>query len=326
MTQEMFQIHSLEEGKVMKSIDTIIPPSLNKGDTIGIVSPSDPIIPETRSQLDKGIQFLEKHGFKIELAANTLKNTLGYSATAQEKADDINKMFAAQHIKAIICSQGGHNANAVLPLLDYGQIKSNPKIFSGMSDITVLLNAIHEQTGLITFHSNDLMWGFGWNCTLYEEQEFLDRLVDKKIGIINKNNKWQCIRKGIAEGKLIGGNLRCLAKLAGTKYFPAMDGAILFLEYYGEESPETLVSAYFNQLEQLGVFRKINGLWLGYYKSPQNIPIEKIANEVTAKYDFPIMQCDDFGHNTPNTVIPVGCLAQLDATNRNLELTVSYMA
>jgi muramoyltetrapeptide carboxypeptidase len=88
-------------------LNKIIPQCLKCGDTIGVVSPSDPIIPAIKQQLDSGIEFLKNQGFNIELAPQALSNTLGYSATAQEKADDINQMFAAQHIKTIICSQGG---------------------------------------------------------------------------------------------------------------------------------------------------------------------------------------------------------------------------
>ena len=305
-------------------MNTIIPEKLKLGDTIGVISPSDPVTPVIKEQLDVGMEFLKRHGFKVELAPNTFNSTLGYSATVKEKAEDINYVFATEQIKAVICSQGGHNANGVLPFLNYDVIEANPKIFLGMSDITVLLNAIYTKTGLVTFHGNDLMWGFGKDCTKYDESEFLNRLVSGKIGVIDKNSNWHCLRKGVAEGKLIGGNLRCLTKLAGTEFFPDLENAILFLEYYGEESPVALVSSCFHHLKQLGVFDKISGLWLGYYKTPTNIPIEQIAQEVTEDYDFPILQCDDFGHNTPNTIIPVGCLAKLDANNRSVELKESY--
>ncbi len=301
-------------------MNTLIPPSLRRGHTIGIVSPSDPVVPEIRTQLNKGIDFFQRQGFEVELAPHVLSNTLGYSATAQEKADDINKMFAAKNIDAIICSQGGYNANAVLPYLDYKLIKANAKIFLGISDITVLLNAIYSKTGMITFHGNDLMWGFGRDCAPYDEKEFLSRLVERKTGLVETNKKWQVIRQGEAQGKLLGGNLQCLTHLSGTEFFPNLEGAILFLEDYGPEASATQVSKSFHHLKQLGVFEKINALWLGYYQCPTKVKIEEIASEVTSDYNFPILQCDNFGHNTPNTVIPVGCLAKLDATNCNVQL------
>ena len=116
------------------------PKKLQKGDTIGVVSSSEPIEnSETDEQFKSGIKFLEGLGFKIKLGKFlSSKNT-------EEKAKDINEMFKDKNIKAIIASQGGETANALLYFLDYESIKHNPKIFIGISDITVLLNAINKK-------------------------------------------------------------------------------------------------------------------------------------------------------------------------------------
>ena len=214
----------------------MIPKRLKVGDTIGIVSPSGPVNEELKHQFDKGIDFLKNLGFKVKIGKNALSNSLKYSATPQEKADDMNAMFADDEIKAVICSQGGANANSILPLLDFEIIKNNPKIFLGISDITVLLNAIYQKTGLVTFHGNDIMWGFGTEHTDYDEQEFKDRLIEGKIGEIKHNSEWGCIRDGVAEGVLIGGNLNCLNKLVGTEYLPDFKDKILLLESFDESN------------------------------------------------------------------------------------------
>src|SRR3989344_7467375 len=210
----------------------MIPKRLCFGDTIGIVSPSGAVTKETMNQFNGGIDFLKNFGFKVKVGKNALSNTLKYSATPQEKADDLNSMFADTEVKAIICSQGGDNSNSILPLIDFNIIKNNQKIFLGISDITVLLNAIYTEAGLVTFHGNDLMWGFGTEHTDYDEQEFKDRLIGGKIGEVKNNSAWKCIREGIAEGILIGGNLNCLNKLAGTKYLPNFEAKILLLESF----------------------------------------------------------------------------------------------
>jgi len=62
---------------------------LQRGDVIGIVSPSGAVAKETIPQLNKGIAVLKNLGFKIKLGKNALKNTFRYSATAQEKAEVI---------------------------------------------------------------------------------------------------------------------------------------------------------------------------------------------------------------------------------------------
>ena len=249
-----------------------------------------------------------------------MSNTFKYSATPQEKADDINSMFADNKIKAIICSQGGENSNSVLPLLNFSIIKNNPKIFLGISDINVLLNAIYQETGLVTFHGNDVMWGFGTQHTDYDEQEFKDRLIDGKIGKIKHNSEWKCIREGISEGILIGGNLNCLNKLTGTKYLPDFESKILFLESFDGSNPPDDVECALSHLKQIGVFEKIKGLWIGCYNHKSKIPYEEIVMNVVKDYDFPILKCDDFGHNTPNTTIPIGIKIKLDAANKQVVL------
>lgn len=107
---------------------------LNKGDTIGIVSPSAPIIEDLKEQFERGLQAIKNMGFKVKLSKNAYANTLGYSATISEKVEDINEMFADKEAKAILCSQGGQNSNAILPYIDYNLIKNNPKIIMGISD------------------------------------------------------------------------------------------------------------------------------------------------------------------------------------------------
>lgn len=297
-------------------------PKLKPGDTIGVVSPSDPVI--DKSALESGINKLKELGFKVKLAPNALSNTLGYSATPQEKADDINQMFADSSVQAIICAQGGENANSVLPLLDYDLITKNPKIFLGISDITVLLNGIYAKTGLITFHGNDVMWGFGRNPDQYELDELKRKLMDAEIGMVKKNSEWKTIREGVAEGKLLGGNAACIGKLLGTEYIPDFTDVILFLESFGELDTPTKTSYTLHQLDQAGIFKKIKGLLLGYYKTEQQTEIEDIAREVTNKYNFPILKCDDFGHNTPNTILPIGVKVKLDSNSCSLSFLESY--
>lgn len=104
-------------------------------------------------------------------------------------------------------------------------------------------------------------------------------------------------------------------------YQPVLDGAILFLEDFGEVSRPSEFESALAQLQQYGVFDQIGGLLLGYYKSPSEIDVATIAKQVLGdRYDMPIVQCDDFGHNCPNTVLPVGTRVCLDGEKAQLEI------
>lgn len=304
---------------------SLLPPRLKSGDTVGIVSPSGLVTQQLKGQLETGIKHLESFGLKTKLAKNVFANSLGFSATAEEKAADINNMFVDGTIQAIFCSQGGQNANGVLPLLDYEMIKKHPKIFAGISDISVLLNGIYAKTGLITFHGNDLIWGLGRSPTAYDLSEIKRMLFDGETGALKKNSTWRTVRKGTVEGVLLGGNITCLGKLLGTPYSPDYKDAVLFLEDYGEETTADKTSYGLHHLEQAGVLKSIKGLILGYYKTKGDFTLEDIAREITDKYDFPILSCDDFGHNTPNTVLPVGARVKLDSSSATLSFATAYL-
>lgn len=302
----------------------LIPKRLSVGDTIGVIAPSDPVLPENEEKLQAGIAYLSNLGFKVKTGAHIRSNTLGYAASPEEKAEDINQMFTDPNIKAIICAQGGDTANAPLSLIDWESIRQNPKIFLGLSDISVLLNAIYQHTGLVTFHGNDILWGFGNNLDDYEQREFTRTLVDGLIGPIAPTRARICLRSGQSQGKLLGGNLRCLLKLAGTPHWPDFSGAILFVEAY-DISPKACHTA-FHQMHQMGVFDQISGAIVGYIFGMQhrNTPrphMEDVLLDVSHDYQFPILKVNEFGHNCPNTVLPVGGEVYINADQGSLTIT-----
>lgn len=301
----------------------LIPPRLHKGDKIGIVSPSNPLTPDLETQWQLGQACLEQLGFEVVAGRHVRSTSWGYSASPQEKADDIHRMFVDESIKAIICSQGGATANSCLAYLDWGLIRSHPKIFLGISDITALLNAFYRQTGLVTFHGDDLLWGFGREPSQYEQDEFIARLVDARVGKIPASRERRTIRSGTAVGRLLGGNLQCLLKLAGTSYFPDFERAVLFVEAIGI-APEGC-DHLFHQLKHMGIFDRVRGVIVGYIDGLQNnekalMQMEDVLLRVTSEYDFPILKVDDFGHNCPNTVLPVGGQVKMDADRCTIEI------
>ncbi|MBN1409494.1 MAG: LD-carboxypeptidase [Spirochaetales bacterium] len=295
---------------------------LSRDDVVGIVSPSFAVTKDYEGQLEAGLKVLKSFGLHPRLGKYVRSATLGFAATPEEKARDINGMFADSEVKAIICSQGGDSANACLDYIDWEGVCANPKIFLGISDITVLLNAITRRTGLITFHGNDVMWGFGRETTPYDLEEFRSCFFDAGTGPVKPAGERKTIRKGRAEGILLGGNLRCLMKLAGTPYFPDFTNSILFFESLDITAEGC--HALFHQLKQAGGFHRARGAIVGYVEGMQkrNDPVrmEDVLLQVTSGLDFPILKTNDFGHNCPNTVLPVGGKILLDADNHVIEI------
>ncbi len=299
----------------------IIPNKLNLGDTIGVVAPSSPIIGENIEELNRARKIVEEAGFKVKYSKNIFSNTNGYSATAKERAEDINEIFADQDVKMIWCAKGGEGCNSIFEYLDYELIRSNPKIICGYSDITSLTNIITERTGLVTFSSTNFKT-IATDTTDFSFKEAMERFVNKSLKFRMANNdKYTTINEGYAEGELIGGNLSLLRGIVSGKYSISFDNKILFLEELGFETSPALASSYLYYMKQNGVFDKIKGLWIGNYEATESdITLEQIVMDALEnEYKFPIIKSNNFGHIETKTAIPIGTRARID-TSKDIKI------
>lgn len=299
----------------------MVPDKLKVGDTIGVVAPSEPVIGEYKKYMEKAKKIFENMGFRIKLSKNIYKNTYGYSATPEEKASDINDMFSDKEVKAIISAVGGNNSFNCLGLIDYENIKRNPKIITGYSDATNYLNAIYTKTGLVTYHHCEMI-DLGRKLEKdFHLNQFKKVLVDGKLGVVDKNKPYKCLQEGAAEGVIVGGNVPSMCNLLNTEYFPDLTGKILFLEVYSRSTSFSLADKYLAQLRYHRVFDKIKGLWIGHYHADKkNMKIEDVFMRNLKGYNFPILKCDDFGHDCENIVVPIGAKVRLDANNCKVEI------
>lgn len=292
----------------------ILPKALKVGDTIGVVAPSNPIIDENIEEMERARKIIEEKGFKVKYSKNLFSNTNGYSASAKEKAEDINSMFEDKEVKMIWCAKGGENSNSVFDYLDYEMIKKNPKIICGFSDITSITNIISAKTGLVTFSGTNFKT-IATDETDYSLKQILNRFVDNKLELGEKEDKYVTIHEGTGEGELIGGNLSLTRGLVEGKYKIDFEDKILFLEELGFETGPALASNYLYYMKQNGVFDKIKGLWIGNYEHESNISLEKIVLDVLDnEYDFPIIKSNNFGHIDTKTVIPIGTKVKIDTS------------
>lgn len=290
----------------------MLPQAIKRGDTIGVVAPSNPIVGKNIEELNKAKEIVEKDGFKVIFSKNIFLNTNGYTATAKEKAEDINEMFRNQDVKMIWCAKGGNNSNSVFEYLDYELIKKNPKIICGYSDITSLTNMIHEKTGLVTFSGTNFKT-IATDETDYSYKEAINRFVNGSIEIGKEKTGYKTIKEGTAEGELVGGNLFLTRGMVCGKYSISFKDKILFLEELGIETEPAVINNFLYYMKQNGVFDEIKGLWLGNYEHESNIRLEEIVQEVLGdEYSFPIIKSNNFGHCETKTVIPIGTRARID--------------
>lgn len=294
------------------SLPKVLPSKLKIGDTIGVVAPSSPIIGDNVEELNRAKEIVERSGFKVKYSKNIFSNTNGYSATAREKAEDINAMFADKEVKMIWCAKGGNNSNSTFEYLDYEIIKKNSKIICGYSDITSITNMITEKTGLVTFSGTNFKT-IATDETDFSYKQALSRFVYGSLEFGPENEEYITIQKGKTEGELIGGNLSLTRGMVAGKYSLDFTDKILFLEELGFETDPEATSNNVYYMKQNGVFDKIKGLWIGNYEHESGISLEKIIMDVLdGEYKFPIIKSNNFGHIERKTVIPIGTKAEIN--------------
>ncbi|MFA5136191.1 MAG: S66 peptidase family protein [Patescibacteria group bacterium] len=320
------------------------PDKLQKGDTIGIVATSFPLtadlFPYYELQYQKAVSVVKDMGFHVKEAKNLRKTKWWYAGTPQERADDINAMYADGDVKAIIVHEGGQSAIATLELIDYNLVYQNPKPFIGFSDITNIHLAMYTKAGLAGFQGPLLTYSLGkiWEKYLPQKAEEGKQLFVKSItsteplGKINPLTQWECWRPGKATGILFGGNLSNIVTLLGTQYYPKLEdikGCVFFWEK--DNSPSYYIEKQLYQLKYSGLFRVISGMMVGKlpgikktaWAGLEEPTPKEIILEVLKDYDFPIIGEVDFGHETVSIPMPIGLKATIDAANLTLEFLES---
>lgn len=291
------------------------PKSLKRGNTIGITAPSGAIW--NKYHIDKVQEILRGEGFKTVLG-KTLYMQDGYLAGEDEvRANELMEFYTDDSIDAILTMRGGWGCARILDKLDFKVIAQHPKILMGFSDITSLINAVFSKTNTITFHGpcGYSSWG---NFTL--DQVKLALAQTQPFVMKNPQEYKDDLKtwsKGIATGRLIGGNLTVIVSMIGTKYEPDWNDKLLFLEEIGEEPYR--IDRMLWQLKQAGVFQAINGLIIGSFKNcnPEE-PHKSFSLDQVFAMHFKGMKCPVFqgaaiGHIAPKFTVPVGAMAEMDA-------------
>jgi len=293
--------------------------TLKIGDTIGIVSPSHVAEKEQYINYFKTINSI---GFKIKEGKNLYKNTYGYLASEQERAEDFNEMVLNDEVKMIFFG-GGYGGNELLPYINYENIKKYPKIFCSYSDGTSILNAIYNKTGLIVYYGQS-PGNFG-DLRYYDYTQFISNFVNGPINQFVPNSKINIIVSGEAKGIIIGGYTANFALLIGSKYFTYGENSeyILLLEDHEKFSKVNQVHAYLAHIEQSDFIKNVSGLIFGHYSENECLELNQCLERFGRRYKIPIIMTNDIGHGINHGIIPIGCYAEIN-TNKEIIKFNSY--
>ncbi len=345
-------------------ISLIRPKKLSTGDKVAAVSLSWGGPGQLPHRYEAGKRQLEaEFGLEVVEARHALRDPEWLHRNPRARADDLMEAFSDPSIRGIISTIGGDDSIRLLPYLDLGVIRSNPKVFMGYSDTTVTHLACYK-AGLCSFYGPAIMSGFAENAGMFPYMvesvratlfraapvgvvkpnadgwtvEFLDwkdpHNQDCKR-TLNSPEPWRYLQgRGVAQGSLIGGCLEVLEWLRGTPVWPdlqAWDGAILFLETSEEAPPPGVLIRALRSYAAMGILQKLNGILLG--RPGGRIPVsefegyedalKKVVVDEEGLTDLPMVTRMDFGHTDPMFVLPYGARAEIDCEKQAFSILES---
>ncbi|WEK21513.1 MAG: LD-carboxypeptidase [Candidatus Pedobacter colombiensis] len=305
--------------------ETVIPPYLRPGDTIGVTTPAGYM---TMEQIQPALQLMESWGFKIQIGNTIGKRDYGMGGTDAERAQDLQEMLDDPNIKAIMCARGGYGVVRIIDKLNFDRFKAKPKWIIGFSDITVLHCHLNSRLNTASIHSK-MCNSFPKDWSLAEPIQ-VETILSIKQVLGGQAVKYSAAaqsynRMGRAEAHLIGGNLSIIETLTGTVSDIKTDGKILFVEDTGEYLYN--IDRMFWNLKRSGKLANLKGLIVGGFKVKPDDPGEEfgrtvyeIITEKIKEYNYPV--CFDFpvGHQKNNFALKCGTkhIFNVDANGSSL--------
>jgi muramoyltetrapeptide carboxypeptidase len=308
----------------------IRPAALRPGDTVGLITPGTYVSdPDRLALAARTVKFFD---LRMKLGKHVGKR-LGYlGGTDQERLDDLHEMFRDPQVKAVWAIRGGYGSTHLLDRIDYGLLRSNPKIFLGYSDITALHLAIHRRAGLVTFHGPVVLGDFSsytqaaFRRALFSADPLGTVTNPPETNPLRPTHPLRTVRPGKARGRLIGGNLSLISRTMGTPYEVETRGRILLLEDVDEEPYS--IDGMLTQLRLAGKLEAAAGIVFGECHNcrprqfqpsfESTLSLGEVLDDILGKLGIPVLSGLAIGHTEDQLTLPLGVMATLDADKGEL--------
>ncbi len=310
---------------------------LREGDVVYLIAPGSPVEEE---KLQLGVTNMEALGLRPRLGKHVLARRGFTAGTDAQRLEDLHAAFEDVEAKGVWCIRGGYGCSRLLPNINYRLIRQNPKVLIGYSDITALLQAIHQKTGLICFHGPvGVSPPEGYTpYTLAQVRTLLMEAPPRQVIPVataqataeGDHYRPEAMVPGRASGPLAGGNLSLLAALAGTPYGLDATGKLVFIEDVGEK-PYRL-DRMLTQLRQASNLAYAKGILLGVFSGcdpdpdDDSLSLKETLTDRLGDLGIPVMYGLSFGHVDNMCTLPVGIRASFDTEGAQVVIEEAAVA
>ena len=299
---------------------TIQPPALRPGQKIGLLSPASSF---SREAFERGCDRLRQIGYEPVYSPDIFTRDLYFAGTAERRLNELKALLLRDDIAALICVRGGYGSNYLLEKLEFELFLEHPKILLGCSDVTTLLTAINDRTGLVTFHgpmvAKDIAGG------TFDTASWASAFGGAAGWDIPTGNV-EVLRAGRAQGKLYGGCLSILAASLGTPFEIQTEGTIFFIEDVAEKPFR--IDRMLMQLHLAGKLKGVRGFIFGEMldcrpPAGESYTVQDVILRVLRDYHVPIVFGLRSGHVSGNNItLPIGVQAELSAGDEGVALKI----
>ncbi len=308
----------------------LLPSALAAGSTVGVVCPASAV---TSKDVAPFVALCTSLGLRVRLGSNVNSRSGYLAASDQARADEFMRFIEDPEIDAIVCARGGYGVMRILPSLDFAAIRDARKIVMGFSDITALLISIEQHARLVSFHGPvasstfDAFTKESFVGSVFGSSTLREQTDHTEHAAMVQAKDVRTLVPGVARGRLTGGNLSMVVSTLGTRYEIDTTNAILFLEEISEEPYR--IDRMLTQLWLAGKLQSCRAILMGYFRDCETRPASRVTpgralmqvlTDRIGTLGVPAVYGMPFGHVKSKLTIPVGVMAELDASTGRLSI------
>ncbi len=297
----------------------IVPPYLDEGDLITIVTPASHIEMDV---VQDAVKMLETSGFRVSLGDHVFTRSGPFSGSDDERLHDLQKATDDRQVKAVLCSRGGYGMSRIVDRIDFSVLKSHPKWYVGYSDITSLHLWLNSVCGIASLHAEMPLNYSNPECSPLCYETMVRALKGEAEPV-----RWTAGHKGsfTLTGPVTGGNISLIYSLNGTAAQPDTEGAILFIEEIGEKFYH--LDRMLTAMRMTGMLKNLSALLVGGMEKITegehvfNQTVEEVVMNVAGGYGYPVLFNFPAGHISDNRAIYLGRIASIEQAGNEAVLT-----